>query len=592
MSGFCGFVIKDDDPDLLRSARLHSVLRTISRNAGDAVHQVESRGAGAAAFTTKAFRQIDQVEQKGTWLTTVCGDPIWVDNNEDRPDNDSRNVIDALIIGSSSQFRLASGSFSALAFDALRGVARIVVDMVGVRPVYYYDSPSLFAFATCRRVIKALLEDQAAVDPLALTELVATRRLTGSTTIIEKVRLLRGGEWLKFDGATLKVETYFDMRLLPINDAGFDDAVNAVHNAFRRAVTRRLSRAPGRQEAMLSGGLDSRLIAATLREMGAELGTFAVAKPNSADAILSPLAAAAIGSKHTLAEIPNGERVRALPFFAYAAALWPRSDASDGRAIWAGDGGSGVLGHTNISLALIAAAAKGGDEFIQTLYPNLSRQTSRILTRRRRSDLYHNVSSKISGEIYEYGLTILERTAFYFDLRNHQFRHLHDYFEDIDIWRIEPILPFFDRDFVVLVHQTPIKYFVGHRLYHSLMTRLQIHSHRVPWQTYRSQDPCPFPMPENVMDQWSLASTFHKEPAVNYAEWFERLANLKLQNLRRELNVNYLTIMRVGSRLGLIRNPHASRLAFRIVSQAGEAPCPQLEPAIISTIRLIDFPSQ
>jgi len=325
--------------------------------------------------------------------------------------------------------------------------------------------------------------------------------------------------------------------------------------------------------------------------MGADVRTFAVAKPGSADAVLSPLAAAAIGSEHRLVEIPNGERVRAIPFFAYAAALWPREDTSRGRAIWAGDGGSGVLGHTNISEALIAAAMKGGKESVPLLYPGLLRQKIRILDGVERRGLLGKISAGIATEIDTYGLAHRERTAFHFDLRNHQFRHLHDYFEDIDIWRIDPILPFYDLDLVECVHQTPIAYFIGHRLYHSLIARLEMHSHGVPWQTYRSQEPCPFPMPANVTDQWSLASMFLKEPTARYAEWFQRLAGLKVKGVRTELNRAYLAAMRIGTGLGLVRSPHASRLAFRIVSQAGEASAPRLGPEIIGETRSIDFPA-
>lgn len=590
MSGFSGFVLKGDRPDSSRR-RLLQVLQTLSRDASDTVQQVEGARAAASAYSLNALGPIDRLESVDGWFTGVCGDPVWVEPGEEGAAADSGALIDTLVSGKTDRFRLARGSFTAFAFDPVRGAVHILADSVGVRPVYYYDGPSLFAFATCRRVLKALLEDQAAVDPLALAELVATRRLTGSATIIDKVKVLRGGEWLDFDGETLRVETYLDMRSLPCNGMAFEDAVVAVDGAFRQAVARRMDRVPGRQEAMLSGGLDSRLVAATLREMGADVRTFAVAKPGSADAVLSPLAAAAIGAEHRLVEIPNGERVRAIPFFAYSAALWPRVESSGGRAIWAGDGGSGVLGHTNISEALIAAAAKGGKESVPLLYPGLLRQKIRILDGVERRGLLGKVSAGIAAEIDTYGLAHPERTAFHFDLRNHQFRHLHDYFEDIDIWRIEPILPFYDLDLVELVHQTPIAYFIGHRLYHSLIARLEMHSHGVPWQTYRSQEPCPFPMPANVTDQWSLASTFLKEPTASYAEWFRRLAGLKMKTIKDELNGAYLMAMRIGTRLGLVRSPHASRLAFRIVSQAGEASRPHLGPEILGATRSIDFPA-
>lgn len=343
---------------------------------------------------------------------------------------------------------------------------------------------------------------------------------------------------------------------------------------------------------MLSGGLDSRLIAATLREMNFDVRTFAVAKPGSADAVVSPLAAAAIGSEHRLVENPAGERIRAISFYAYPSSLWPRESSYGGRAVWSGDGGSGVLGHTNISPAIIELAARDGKAFAQRLYPQLSKKHGiRILRDAVGRGLHGKVTEKIHREVESYTLAYKDRAAFYFDLRNHQFRHLHDYFEEVDIWRIELILPFYDRDFVEIVHRMPIQFFVSHRIYHSIIERLQMYKAGVPWQTYPTQLPCPFPMPPDTRDQWTLASTFHAEPGAHFREWFHRLLRLDIQGMTSELNRAYLSAMKFGSWLGVFRLPHAARLAFRIVFLAGRAPAPKLTSDIIGNVRITDFPA-
>lgn len=187
MSGFCGFVLKEGPSR--DKARLVEVLRTVSRNASDEIRLIESSQGAAAGYSLNAFPGIDGICVRDGWFTGVCGDPVWVEQEGDvHAARNSDHFLDALITGDARRFRCARGSFSAFAFDPERNQVHILADGVGVRPVYYYEDSSLFAFATCRRIMAGLLDGRAAVNALALAELVMTRRLTGNDTILENVR--------------------------------------------------------------------------------------------------------------------------------------------------------------------------------------------------------------------------------------------------------------------------------------------------------------------------------------------------------------------------------------------------------------------
>jgi len=75
-------------------------------------------------------------------------------------------------------------------------------------------------------------------------------------------------------------------------------------------------------------------------------------------------------------------------------------------------------------------------------------------------------------------------------------------FEDIDLYRVEFLTPFFDSDFVASVVECPLDLCLGHKFYTKWISCFPALYTSVPWQTYPGHEPCPLPVPAGLPNQW------------------------------------------------------------------------------------------
>jgi hypothetical protein len=90
-----------------------------------------------------------------------------------------------------------------------------------------------------------------------------------------------------------------------------------------------------------------------------------------------------------------------------------------------------------------------------------------------------------------------------FLLENDQRRHLAAYYEDIDLTRVEYLLPFFDPAVLTTAVSLPLDDTLYHRVYHRWLQLLPGPAAAVPWQAYPGHEGCPLPSPHGFADQWS-----------------------------------------------------------------------------------------
>ncbi len=96
--------------------------------------------------------------------------------------------------------------------------------------------------------------------------------------------------------------------------------------------------------------------------------------------------------------------------------------------------------------------------------------------------------------------------ALYFLLMfNDQRHHLHDFFERSHIHGYDLHLPFYDGDFLQHIATVPVTERLYHRFYSRFLAQMPRHTTSVPWQTYAGDDPCPLPVPEGALQQWTDA---------------------------------------------------------------------------------------
>ena len=168
-----------------------------------------------------------------------------------------------------------NGMFAFAALDTLEGKLYLVRDPFGIKPLYYSEQGRGFAFSSEVRTLKELgLSD--GVDHQSLQLFMTLRYSPAPTTLWKGIKRLAPGHTLCVDIASgaHDVSRY----ITPVTNrfAGtMDDAVDAYRQEMQAAIHRQLlSDVP--VGVLLSGGIDSALVAAMAKDSGRDLPCFSV----------------------------------------------------------------------------------------------------------------------------------------------------------------------------------------------------------------------------------------------------------------------------------------------------------------------------
>ncbi|MFL6210385.1 MAG: asparagine synthase (glutamine-hydrolyzing) [Pyrinomonadaceae bacterium] len=184
----------------------------------------------------------------------------------------------------------------------------IARDHLGIKPLYYYHTGSLFIFASELRALLASGLVPRRLDQAALTSYLATGSVTAPSTIIKDIRSLPPGHYstiVPLSGGSLKVQEisytadWLAKAGAPV-ELDRDDAVEALRDALLESVRVHLvSDVP--LGAFLSGGIDSSAIVALMsRVTGERPKTFSVifADKKFSEAVPARFVAEKFGTEH------------------------------------------------------------------------------------------------------------------------------------------------------------------------------------------------------------------------------------------------------------------------------------------------------
>ncbi len=177
-------------------------------------------------------------------------------------------------------------------------------DRLGIKPLYYVDTPGRFLFAS---EIKALLQCrgfQPTVDPNAVDDYLAIRYVPGPAGLFREVRKLAAGHYALVAGGATSVHRYWSpTRRAPTARRSDEEYLEEFAERFERSITRRLmSDVP--LGAYLSAGLDSSTIVAAMARLTSQpVRTFTVGFDYEHDEVEQAAATArALGCIHTQIE--------------------------------------------------------------------------------------------------------------------------------------------------------------------------------------------------------------------------------------------------------------------------------------------------
>ncbi|MEM8825823.1 MAG: asparagine synthase-related protein [Pseudomonadota bacterium] len=388
--------------------------------------------------------------------------------------------------------RAERGTFAAIE-QRPDGDIHIATDRFGVRPVFHYTDDDLSAFATSLRVLTAMIAPRRRADPDAIATYVLLGEFLGTDTGWAGVRRLRGGERLTVGEQGTRTDIWYERQDGP--RLSEPDALAAVERTILAAVEACLGDET-RVHAALSGGMDSRLVCAALRRLGADVDSLCIAPDGSADAVLSLAAADALGTRHRLYRTDPLPFLRDVPFSALVAAQLPTGAGT----MWTGDGGSVMLGHTYLTAAAVAAAAAPAEDSARTLMaPHRARPPALVDTARLEA-----VEARLAAEHHDADALAPDKRLLHRYMRGDQARHADRYFEHIDLFGAVPVMPIFDAEVADAVYAAPTDALLSHRLYNRLLARIHPQAGRVPWQPYPGHEPGPLPLPASLVTQWEF----------------------------------------------------------------------------------------
>jgi asparagine synthase (glutamine-hydrolysing) len=195
-----------------------------------------------------------------------------------RTTSDTETLLVAYRQWGEESLRRLRGMFAFAIYDAAAGSIFLARDRLGVKPLYIYESPQLFAFAS---EIKALLAHPAIlpiVNEDALHVQLALKYTLDDQTLFRGIKKLLPGHWMHVTPKRRVVRQYWDIPFAPkARYASMREAAAVFKEEFGGAVQARLlSDVP--LGVFLSGGIDSSVIAAAMSKMVEEpIQAFSVA---------------------------------------------------------------------------------------------------------------------------------------------------------------------------------------------------------------------------------------------------------------------------------------------------------------------------
>jgi asparagine synthase (glutamine-hydrolysing) len=199
-----------------------------------------------------------------------------------------------------------NGMFSLIVFDTQSETLSIVSDRLGTRAPFYTVRGSRLVFGTELKGIAVADPQSLKIDPVGLAQLFSFGSHLHGTTWVEGYSRLDPGTILTATRSGVTTTPYWEYRYR--EDAPRLDQPSYVTQysvLFDRAVERCMSM-PGRKGIFLSGGYDSRTVAAAIRPRHLPIPSFTFGQPESRDAQIAPLLAKRLGmSNELLSEEPG-----------------------------------------------------------------------------------------------------------------------------------------------------------------------------------------------------------------------------------------------------------------------------------------------
>lgn len=212
------------------------------------------------------------------------------------------------------------------------GALHVEADHLGLFPVFFVCHGALTAVAASQESLVRFLGDDARLDPVDAAGTLLLCMGFGDRTPWAGIRRLRPGHRLRVGPDGDLRETPISPTVIPRADrTDFlpdDEAESRLCDALHRAVARQTARRPFR--LLLSGGIDSRILAGICRNLGQAPLTLTLGRPSDLEMVCARNVARHQGWRQRAHEASPDRRVA----FARTEARWGHLDAGAGHLGW------------------------------------------------------------------------------------------------------------------------------------------------------------------------------------------------------------------------------------------------------------------
>ena len=218
-----------------------------------------------------------------------------IPNHAWRTESDTETVLELFEFLGESVVSQFVGMYAFGIWDAERKILTLARDPNGEKPLFYSILESEICFASEARIAASISGLDSSLDVKVLPQVLKYGYLNPKESFIKGVIPLLPGQIIKWSGARFEKKTTKNM---DVRNLQTKSAVPSVRNFVETAVHRTLL-ADEKVGVMLSGGIDSSIIAAISAKQIEKLPTFTLAlTKDSADAKYARLMSGKIKSEH------------------------------------------------------------------------------------------------------------------------------------------------------------------------------------------------------------------------------------------------------------------------------------------------------
>jgi hypothetical protein len=419
----------------------------------------------------------------------------WFGADETMPSTDS---LPSLV----NSVRLLTVVCSVVAVDRLTGAVCVCSDSLAVRPWYWTENSGQLIVSSTRRAMREL--SGRPVDALGVIQTALAGFTLGPRTSIAGVRRNTPGQVVIHPDAgrhQLHTRTHLPAAVSPAAVA------EQLAYEFPAAVRRRLGVGQQPARAFLSGGLDSRVVVATLADLGEKPRTYSLAAATLADTTIAKQFAQTLSLPFSYMGFVAERRILWAGRLRKLLAELEDVPADEVVAAWSGDGGSVGVGGVYVTerRSQLLRTALNGDSAPALRDLGLAIPRNAI-SRAHFSALEDAMRTDLEEELTRIQQTSGEVNAYRFFMDNDQRQHLDTHFENWQAHRVHYLLPFYDRRVTALLAAQPEDQIAYHAVYEKWLDLLPSSVTAVPYQTYPGHAPSRKPLPSQLRNQFDRAS--------------------------------------------------------------------------------------